>query len=272
VTAVSSKGVQVRTLLPSALEAFEYGSELLSEPRVSKWSWVWDLPNQILVHLHFYLLEEICYRPFHPLAKRAWSCLVEHDCKYHSEGTAQTSPNSLDAKFGILYSAAKRLKFQEAASGTVSDQSLHKFQLTSQNIATTDSNDLAPASWAGSTEAVSQTALPPNFAAAQSFDYDPISHRDAPGMGTQDSSMTRGFNGSLLGSTALSHPEATPSQGQRSLRVEGISTDSGSSEFSSQNISTQDSAWFQFRDENMGVEEYSDGMWEALLTDLPTIV
>jgi hypothetical protein len=230
------------------------------------------MPNQILVHLQFYLLEEVCYRPCHPLAKRAWSYLDKHGCKDYSNDVAKTSPDSLDAMFGILYSAAERLRVQEATPSIDLDKSLQTSQHASKNIATIDSNDPAPTSWAGSTEAVPQTTLPPNPAAAQSFDYHPIRHLDAEGVSTEDSSMGRAFDGSLLGSNDVSLPEATPSQTQRSMRLEGVPADLGSLGFLSQSISTQDSAWFQFRDENMGVEEYTDGMWEALLTDLPTMV
>lgn len=269
-TAVSRNGVPVRTLLPAALETFEYGLALLSEPRVSRWSWIWCAPNQIIVHLHFYLLEEICCRPCHPLVQRAWSCLDERGFKDFCNDVTKTSPNSLDAMFGILYSTAKRLKIQEAVPSTDLDKSLQTSQHKSQNIATTNSNETAPAPWAGSTGTVLQPMSNP--AAAQYPNYNLISDLDAQGTNTQDSSMTRGFNGSLPGSIATSNLDAIPSHGQGSIQLEGISSDSGSLEFLSQSILTQDPPWLQFRDENMGVEEYTDGMWEALLTDLPTMV
>lgn len=260
--AVSSIGVQVRTLLPSALEAFEYGSELLSEPRVSQWSWIWDLPNYILVHLHFYLLEEICLRPCHPLALRTWNCLNGRNSKHYSKYIAKTPPDSLFGMFGILYSAAKRLRAREANPSTDLGQSLRKPQNTFPRFDATDSSNLAPAAWTGLIEAVSQTTLPANPVAMQSVDH----------IDTQGYSMIKGFNGSLLDSTVTSHPEATPSPSQGSLQLGGMSTDSGPLGFLSPSISSQELAWFQFRDENMGVEEYTDGMWEALLTDLPTMV
>jgi hypothetical protein len=268
------KKSQVRNLLPLALETFEYGACLPSEPRIAKWSWILTLPNHILTHLEFYLLVEICYHPFDPLVPRTWKALDEHSSKGYIRDVSKTLLDPFEVILNKFRSRAKDLRDRDTRPSISSIESSGESQTAFQDRSAAGHSSLAGNLWTRPEESLPTDPMPATPLITQPSYSNLISQHHTDEMELQPSFLTD--------ATGTNHTESAPSHsGTTHFGANG--PDSGllgilSSNNSAQNLYDADlgrSTWFQFQDETMGslMEDYTDGMWEnLLLNDLPPMV
>jgi len=269
-TAESSRKSRVRNLLPLALESFEYGVCLSAEPRIAKWSWIFKLPNHILIHLEFYLLVEICYHPYDPLVPRTWKTLDEHSLKRHIKDASKTLLDPFEVILNRFRSRAEGFRDQNTRPSISSMESSEAFQTAFQDKSAAGHSSLAGNSWIGSNEFLPTDLMPVTPLIAQPSSSNFIGQHHTDEMELQSALLIDTASAPSHNHSGTNHLEANGTV-SNSL---GISSSSNST----QNLFDADlgrSTWFQFQDGTMDslMEDYTDTMWEnLLLNDLPPII
>lgn len=270
----TGKNSQIRNLLPVALETYEYGSCLLVEPRISKWSWIFKLPNHIIIHLEFYLLLEICYHPLDALVPRTWRSLDEHSSKGYSIDVTKAGLGQFQVILNKFRSQARALRDKETRTGVNYVLSSGEPQPIFEDQSAAGRGGPNSMTWIDSNKpflptnpmAVSPPLIsqPPdsNFSGHITTDEMQFQHssfRDAAGTNNMETDPPHNYSSTTLFGSNLESLGVLPSSTTQNLH----DTDLGGS------------TWFQFQDGTMGplMDEYTDALWDnLLLNDLPPMV